>query len=661
MDSTDQTSVSATPEAQQSRALPGGEHGTDVPEQLDAQLGTLFGGYRAEWLGERLFELFTTPSYFPELMTPRPCVLMGGRGTGKTTILRCLSYAGQFALNGQRSETVTNWPFYGMYYRVNTNRVTAFRGPELDERGWQRHFAHYMNLELCDLTLQFLAWYQVHRPEAQTLSSAACAAVATSLNLDRVDSVRELADAVVHARLRFEAIINNIGDEGSAPGLSMQGVPLDLLFSFISQLPQFRGRRFFFLIDEYENFEDYQQEVLNTLIKHAAGAYTFKVGVRELGFRRRTTLNRNEQLISPSDYVLINIVDKLEGRFEEFAAGVCNARLERLRIQSPNVIRSVEKLFAELSETDEALLLGVKSRVQELRGALENEGASDAELTAFDGLPPLFSHFLEFWATGKKTTLLTALREYLQNPSPWTQRFDNYRYAALFTIRRRKRGIRKYYAGWSVLARLAAGNIRYLLELIDTALLAHLHAERSLAEPIDPKTQTEAAAAVGKKNLTELEGLSIHGAKLTKLLLGLGRVFQVMAAKPEGHTPEANQFEVRDDDTSEISTSHTAEVDDLLRGAVMHLALLRFAGTKPQDESDTKAYDYMVHPIFSPLFEFSYRRKRKISLSATDVLDVVTNPDRAIVRVLEQQHRDLTDAPLPEQLRLFEGFYAGGT
>ncbi|WP_147451333.1 ORC-CDC6 family AAA ATPase [Corallococcus llansteffanensis] len=628
-------------------------------KELDAQLGNLFGGYRAEWLGESLFELFTAPTYFPELMTPRPCVLMGGRGTGKTTILRCLSYVGQFALNGQKADSVQSWEFYGMYYRVNTNRMSAFKGPELDARGWQRHFAHYINLELCDSTLQFLAWHQMHCPDAPTLGQDACNAVAASLNLGLVDSLRALSDGVADARLRFEATINNIGDEKGAPGLSMQGAPIDLLFSHISRLPHFRDRKFFFLVDEYENFEDYQQEVVNTLIKHSSGAYTFKIGVRELGFRRRTTLNNNEQLISPSDYVLINIVDKLEGRFPRFAADVCNARLERLHVADPKVIRSVEDLFSELTEDDEAHLLGVSSRTGELMDVLRQEGATSAELAAFEALPPMLGHFLNFWAIGKQTPTLTALRDYMHAPGPWSQRLENYKYAALFTIRRKKRGIRKYYAGWSVFARLAAGNIRYLLELIDTALLAHLRDGNSLSRPIDPKTQTESAATVGRKNLTELEGLSIHGARLTKMLLGLGRIFQVMAAKPEGHTPEANQFEVRDD-ADDVGMMKAAEVDDLLRGAVMHLALLRFTGTKPQDESNTKAYDYMVHPIFAPLFEFSYRRKRKISLSAEDVLDVVTNPNQAIGRVLEQQHRDMTDAPIPEQLRLFEGFYAGG-
>ncbi len=79
---------------------------TMTPEE---QLSQLFGGYRAEWLKEQVFELFTEPSYFPELKTPRPCILIGGRGTGKTTVLRGLSYEGQFALSGNKPEGIKDW------------------------------------------------------------------------------------------------------------------------------------------------------------------------------------------------------------------------------------------------------------------------------------------------------------------------------------------------------------------------------------------------------------------------------------------------------------------------------------------------------------------------------------------------------------------------
>jgi len=52
------------------------------------KLNSLFGSYKAEWLRSKIFDLFAEPSYFPELKDNRPCVLEGGRGTGKTTVLR---------------------------------------------------------------------------------------------------------------------------------------------------------------------------------------------------------------------------------------------------------------------------------------------------------------------------------------------------------------------------------------------------------------------------------------------------------------------------------------------------------------------------------------------------------------------------------------------
>ena len=61
--------------------------------------------------------------------------------------------------------------------------------------------------------------------------------------------------------------------------------------------------------------------------------------------------------------------------------------------------------------------------------------------------------------------------------------------------------------------------------------------------------------------------------------------------------------------------SSSQRVARLLESAIMHLALLRFSGTKLTAESDTKDFDYAVHPIFSAFFAFSYRRKRKMILS----------------------------------------------
>lgn len=622
----------------------------------EEQLSELFGSYKAEWLKEKLYDLFTEPAYFPELKTPRPCILIGGRGTGKTTVLRCLSYEGQFVFSGRNPANILEWSYYGMYHRVNTNRVTAFKGTEISQEKWIQLFAHYFNLLLCDLMLRFLEWYQTHLPNSEQLSEHDCKRIARSFNLDTSNSIRDLASKLDNLRIDFEAHINNVAS-ATRPPLSTQGAPIDILAEAVLKLPQFRNKNFFFLLDEYENFEDYQQQIVNTLIKHSGQFYSFKIGIRELGLRRRTTLNENEQLIHPSDYVRINIAEKLgDSKFKEFALAVCNARISKINVQ--DAIRDVSLSLPELSEDEEAQKLGIAESAESIKRTLysinENRNSNikmGKELTSFE------AYLIKHWAESKGQEIEEAYKDFLANQGEWQTRLQNYKHALLFTLRRGKRGIVKYYAGWDVFVKLSANNIRYLLELVDQSLLLHLKDGESLSQPVSHDIQTKAAQNVGQKNLFELEGLSVHGANLTKLLLGLGRIFQVMAADLSGHTPEVNQFSLEDDMKNGDDRSGT-EVDQLLKSAVMHLALIRFSGNKLVDEGETRDFDYMIHPIYAPFFVFSYRKKRKMKLTAKQLLGLVKNPRETIRDILANSNRAV-DESLPEQLNLFEGYYFG--
>lgn len=624
-------------------------------ETPQKQLIRLFGSYKAEWLKELIFDLFTVPAYFPELKTPFPCVLEGGRGTGKTTVLKGLSYKGQFALSERDPEAIANWEFIGLYYRVDTNRVTAFKGPELTEAKWIRLFAHYFNVIVCGLVLEFLEWYRQYYPDAPKLSDSDCMNIATSLHLSNCSSSRDLSAELAAKKTSFEAYINNVGDSGSCP-LSMQGAPIDAITSAVMRLPQFKGKQFYILIDEYENLEDYQQQIVNTLIKHTKDEYTFKIGVRELGWRRRTTLNINEKLNSPADYVLIPIVDKLEGdKFRSFAENVCNMRISRLQLPERQAIKDVKEVLASLTEDEEAKLLGVNEIVGKAIDEMSH-GLSPVDNAWLNELTPLQVYFLRFWADGKDIDIVDALEDWRLNQKEWQDRYQNYKHGLLYTIRKKKRGIHKYYAGWDVFIKMAGGNIRYLLELVDQSFLKHLQDGESLRRTITPESQTLTARNVGKKNLSELEGLSIHGAQLTKLLLGLGRIFQVMAAEAMGHTPEVNQFHIKV--SGDLTTENKKAIDQILVAAVMHLALMRSPGNKLGDVGDTKDYDYMVHPIFSAFFEYSYRKKRKLILEERDIYNLIHKPKETIRDILKRNNRP-QDKVLPQQLLLFESYYEG--
>ena len=614
-------------------------------------LGELFGAYRAEWLGELLFELYAEPSYFPDLTKGSPCVLRGGRGTGKTTVLRGLSYDGRLALTKKGGDDILAWPYYGIYYRVDTNRVTAFTGPELSDDEWRPIFAHYFNLVMCDQVLRFLQWHELHTGRSAELGKDSIRKICIALNLDEEYQVnRILADALQDSLIRFEAYVNNVVD-GGGPRLSMAGAPIDILFEAISRLPQFAGKRFFFLIDEYENFKDYQQQVVNTLIKHSGERYTFKIGIRELGWRVRTTVNVNEQLIAPADYLLVDIAERLEGdRFNQFALDVCRERLGRIPPYGGDSGQDIRNLLPGMTEDEEAERLGVRDLVEPTKAELLEQGVGGKDL---EGLMPLQLYLIAFWADRSGRPVAEEFRDFLSSRRAWDVRYNNYKHALLYTLRRRKRGIRKFYEGWATFTQLAGSNIRYLLELVYESLSEHLRGGGTLNTPVPPDIQTRAAQRVGKENFTELEGLTVHGASLTKLVLGLGRVFGLMAAHPEGSTPEVNQFYL----AGRMDQQTEEQVRRLLDAAVMHLALLRSSGTKLAGEGDTKDYDYFMHPIFAPFFVFSYRSKRKMALYGDDLLGLVSSPASAIRGILARSGR-VPDEDLPEQLRLFETYFA---
>ena len=371
---------------------------------------------------------------------------MGGRGTGKTTVLRCMSYEGQYALHGNDPNSIPLWDYYGMYYRVNTNRVTAFAGPEIDSQRWQKVFAHYLNLVLCDLAVSFIEWYQIHAPQQVVLTQDQCTRISKSLAIETATEIPLLAKNIGLAKLRFESYINNIA-EAEQIDLSMQAAPVDELFYQLRKSTVFSDKRFFFLLDEYENFEDYQQQIVNTLIKHSGDLYSFKVSVRELGWRIRTTLNENEQLVSPSDYVRIHISEALTGdRFEEFAWKVSNERIRRMSEESEH-ISDVRDLLETLSEDGEAEILDGGAGIATQAASRLREVVPKAELGRLDELSLLKQYCLVSRAKVENRSVEDEWRSFITNQPPWNHLFTNYTHSLLYTIRSGKRGIRKHYCG----------------------------------------------------------------------------------------------------------------------------------------------------------------------------------------------------------------------
>lgn len=614
---------------------------------IQERLDQLFGSYKAEWLKKDIFKFFTEPYYFTVLKSNYPGVLQGGRGTGKTTVLRGLSYLGQYEILNSDINKFDKNKFIGIYYRANTNHVRAFCGKGVSEERWKSIFEHYINLIFCWEMLHFLEWHKALMNDDEELSKHACELIASSLHLNpNVDNFDGLLEAVEKAMYEFQAEINNVAD-GNVPKLSMAGVPIEIVAQQTQKLRQFQGKVYYLLIDEYENFTDYQQECMNTMIKHVPESYTIKIGVREMGWRVKTTHNTMESLNAPADYELTNIEEfftspQTADRFEEFASNVCNLRLRKL-INNEKDEYDIKKALTNMSIEEEAEKLNVVNNSL-FRSFIKCEQSMKMNFE----IHPLYKFMIAYWADTHQNQLDVTIENFMNNRPIWDQRYENYKYSMLFKLNKGKFvGISKYYSGWNTFIKLSNGNIRYLMALVYQSYNLHVEGGYNIKKSVSVEHQTIAAKNVGWKNLTELEGSCMIGLQLTQIVQSLGTIFKRLAKDGDKTAPEVNQFDI-DGEISERTR-------ELLNLGVMNLALVRMSSNKLSGVRSLKDFQYQIHPIFAPYFNYSFRKKRKMTLTDSDILGCIDSPNETVAKILCRRNVTLEeDNTVPTQLTLFD-------
>jgi hypothetical protein len=124
----------------------------------------------------------------------------------------------------------------------------------------------------------------------------------------------------------------------------------------------------------------------------------------------------------------------------------------------------------------------------------------------------------------------------------------------------------------------------------------------------------------------------------------------VLISEGDRAAPEINQIS--------IVGNPSQEFVDLLQDAVMYLAFVRIPGNKPNSDSSTRSDIYMIHPIYAPYFVFGYRRKRKMEISESQFMGMISDSKKNINAILKEKKIFIDDSQeLPEQLMLFKEFY----
>lgn len=252
-----------------------------------------------------------------DIIKPRlamPMLLLGGKGSGKTHLMRYFSAAVQkLRFGGNLLKAAQEEGHLGVFVRADGLNVGRFSGKGQDDDQWATIFSYYFELWLATHLLRNIQEClstqrnAIDEPsfieEAKKLFTKEQPASITSIPafIDHLAELRRVIDHVV-ANCAITKSLREI-DVCITPGQLVFELPV-LIEKYTSL---FNNVLFVYMIDEVENFNATQQRFLNSLIRYRRGPVSIKIGARLYGIRTKQTLGVGEDIKQNSEYERVEL------------------------------------------------------------------------------------------------------------------------------------------------------------------------------------------------------------------------------------------------------------------------------------------------------------------------------------------------------------------
>ncbi len=269
--------------------------------------------------------------------------ILGGKGTGKTHLLRYYSYpvirlrspneSGISILKKQR--------FLAVFLRatgVDATRFVASAGISIN---WQQLFGVYLELRLAEGVLEALCDIKLTSIESEFNDELFLNEIKLILfenGLDDCQSIHDFRNWVILQRRNIDEAVNNAAFSGNlelkAP-FSIGSLCLPISKAMHKWHPELANIPLLYLIDEIENFSANQQQVVNSLIRYGESLATFRVTGRRYAIKTLKTLGDGEENREGAEFkttFLDDILLKGDIKFQDFAKRFVIKRLESANI-----------------------------------------------------------------------------------------------------------------------------------------------------------------------------------------------------------------------------------------------------------------------------------------------------------------------------------------
>jgi hypothetical protein len=584
--------------------------------------------------------------------------ILGGKGTGKTHLLRYHSYqvARQRDPNVSGVALLKKYKYLAVFLRATGLDATRFEAGSLESHQWQQLFGVYLELRLVELVLDALCDIK-HTSPAETLDdSAFIEHMSRSVNdIDAAGctNLEAFSEWVVMTRRSIDDAINNAAFTGrldiripfAIGSLALQtSVAIGKWNKSLSEIS------LIYLIDEIENFSVSQQQVVNSLIRYSEGRATFRVTGRLYGRKTFATLAGGEENREGAEFKTTNLDDILREnhKFPEFsrkfvakrlsAAGIvpfahvdkdgifepkeCFEELdsENLYSQTIRSLRIESNDLGFLKRFESALLSAPTS---DSENGISN-GASVAETLA-DEFPPIIQRLnvllfcKKFKRKSSARTLARTIANDASNFLTAPVRERNYyanaygHYAAdLFAqlCRDSKVAAGVPYAGFDLFVRMASGNPRNLLIILGRAyeIAAFKDIDFVNGPPLAVSIQSDAALESAR---FMYERDTNYGSDSDLARDAVDRLAVLLrTARYALNIPEVSPLAVS---FSNSDLSHTSQ--KVLHAALNYSYVFEIYEGRPDRNSQNVHRKIQLNPMLSPKWGLPVGRRGDIGLS----------------------------------------------